>query len=97
MTLNWTQGKMNIVADALNRLPVWQPDENKDILACTTQVARTTAIQINEAVLAMSNLTKEDEDYTSHPSAEILITLWHIYHEQMTIQPHETMAKSKLF
>ena len=39
LALYWTQGKANVVADALSRAPVWPTPEEADILACTTRVA----------------------------------------------------------
>ena len=40
--LLWTQGKINHIADALSRSPVFdpEPEEERDILACSVVVAR---------------------------------------------------------
>ena len=39
----WTPGKTDHIADALSRAPVFQPEENQDILACSVLVAKDDA------------------------------------------------------
>ena len=39
LTLYWTLGKLQTVANALSRSPVWGHKEQQDILACSVRVA----------------------------------------------------------
>ena len=61
--LLWTQGKINHIADALSRSPVFdpEPEEEQDILACLVVVAQKVGDVSKEASktnLAIKALTK---------------------------------------
>ena len=62
MTLYWTQGKANVVADALSRAPVWPAQEEADILACAARVAMARKPQ-DEILAELAQKASEDPDY----------------------------------
>ena len=61
----WTPGKTHHIADALSRAPVFQPEENKDILACSVLVAKEDASEetIDPAIKCLIEQTEEDTNY----------------------------------
>ena len=63
MTLFWTQGKANIVADALSCASVWLVLEPNDILAYTARVAAACEKHINEAIVALGVKAEQDQNY----------------------------------
>ena len=67
LTLYWTPGKLQTVADALSRSPVWGPEDQRDILACSVCVAHANSVDqedaINEAIKAMGDDAKSEKEY----------------------------------
>ena len=63
--LLWCKGKTNHVADALSRYPVFQPEPEdcKDVLACTVLARRATEPQEDLAMDMIKEYAKEDEEY----------------------------------
>ena len=63
LALYWTQGKANVVADALSRAPVWPAPEDADILACTARVAMARKKPMDENVAELTCKAMEDKNY----------------------------------
>ena len=63
--LLWCKGKTNHVADALSRYPVFQPEPEdcKDVLACTVLARRATEPQEDLAMDMIKEYAKEDQEY----------------------------------
>ena len=69
--LLWTQGKVNRIADALSRNPVFnpEPEEEQDILACLVVVARKVgeasedAAKTDLAIEALTEHAENDKEY----------------------------------
>ena len=61
----WTPGKTHHIADALSRAPVFQPEKNQDILACSVLVAKEDASEetIDPAVKRLIEQAEEDKNY----------------------------------
>ena len=63
LALYWTQGKANVVADALSRAPVWPAPEDADILACTARVAMARSKPMDKNLADLTRKALEDESY----------------------------------
>ena len=61
----WTPGKTDHIADALSRAPVFQPEENQDILACSVLVSKEEASEetIDPAIKQLIEQAEEDTNY----------------------------------
>ena len=61
----WTPGKTHHIVDALSRAPVFQPEENQDILACSVLVAKEDASEetIDPAFKRLIEQAEEDTNY----------------------------------
>ena len=61
----WTQGKTHHIADALSRAPVFQSEENQNILACNILVAKKDASEetIDPAIKCLIEQAEEDTNY----------------------------------
>ena len=61
----WTLGKTHHIADALSRAPVFQPEENQDILACSVLVTNEDASEetIDPAIKRLMEQVEEDTNY----------------------------------
>ena len=61
----WTPGKTHHIADALSRAPVFQPEENQDILACSILVDSEDASEktIDPAIKHLMEQAEEDKNY----------------------------------
>ena len=67
LALYWTPGKLQTVADALSRSPVWGPEDQRDILACSVRVAQTNSVDqeatIDKAIKALGDDAKSEKEY----------------------------------
>ena len=65
--LLWTPGKTHHIADALSRCPVFQPDDQDDVLACPILVGRgdvtEEATESDPALERLVEHATNDEDY----------------------------------
>ena len=61
----WTLEKTHHTADALSRAPVFQPEENQDILACSVLEAKEDASEetIYPAIKCLIEQAEEDTNY----------------------------------
>ena len=67
----WTQGKVNHIADALSRGPVFDPEpqEEQNILACSVVIARKVGEASKDtattdlAIEALTEHTENDKEY----------------------------------
>ena len=59
-TINWVPGKNHVIADALSRSPVFQPEENTDILVRSIQIHQE---QHDPALDFLTTAASNDPDY----------------------------------
>ena len=61
----WTPRKTHHIANTLSRAPVFQPEENQDILACSVLVAKEDASEeiIDPAIKRLIEQGEEDTNY----------------------------------
>ena len=71
--LLWTPGKVNHIADALSRCPVFkpEPEDDQDVLACSVVLARSATLttqeeatedKIDPAIKRLIRYAKEDHE-----------------------------------
>ena len=67
LALYWTPGKLQTVACALSRFPVWGPEDQRDILACSVHVAQASSVDqevaVDKAIKAMGHDAKSEKEY----------------------------------
>ena len=61
--LLWTPGKTHHIADALSRSPVFKPESDQDVLACSAILVARGEIQNDLAIEGLIKHAEADKDY----------------------------------